>query len=200
MYYSAAQQLAHHASSGRAITAGNLLGSGAISGPEAFERGSAQAKPSMKPGAGLWGHVRLVRPSKFASVKKTRASETSVGREFRTQEASDSAGELRTVEADVSAGEFRNVEVGVSAGELRIVEAGVSAEEFRVHEVGVLLLARVHDGWVCQDGVVCSYLAGADTDFNFENHLKQFVAPEDLIAERQVLGMEEKFISQQVKP
>ena len=39
MYYSAAQQLAHHASSGRAMTAGDLLGSGAISGPEAFERG-----------------------------------------------------------------------------------------------------------------------------------------------------------------
>ena len=38
MYYSAAQQLARHANSSRAMTAGDLLGSGAISGPEAFER------------------------------------------------------------------------------------------------------------------------------------------------------------------
>jgi len=40
MYYSAAQQLAHHASSGCAMTAGDLLGSGTISGPEKSERGS----------------------------------------------------------------------------------------------------------------------------------------------------------------
>ena len=32
MYYSAAQQLAHHASSSCAMTAGDLLGSGTISG------------------------------------------------------------------------------------------------------------------------------------------------------------------------
>jgi fumarylacetoacetase len=40
MYYSAAQQLAHHASSGCAMTSGDLLGSGTISGPEKSERGS----------------------------------------------------------------------------------------------------------------------------------------------------------------
>ncbi len=40
MYYSAAQQLAHHASSGCAMTVGDLLGSGTISGPEPSERGS----------------------------------------------------------------------------------------------------------------------------------------------------------------
>lgn len=40
MYYSAAQQLAHHASSGCAMNAGDLLGSGTISGPEKHERGS----------------------------------------------------------------------------------------------------------------------------------------------------------------
>ena len=40
MYYSAAQQLAHHASSGCAMTAGDLLGSGTISGPEKHQRGS----------------------------------------------------------------------------------------------------------------------------------------------------------------
>jgi len=40
MYYSAAQQLAHHASSGCAMSVGDLLGSGTISGPEKSERGS----------------------------------------------------------------------------------------------------------------------------------------------------------------
>lgn len=40
MYYSAAQQLTHHASSGCAMTAGDLLGSGTISGPDRSERGS----------------------------------------------------------------------------------------------------------------------------------------------------------------
>ncbi|MGB1209625.1 MAG: fumarylacetoacetase, partial [Paracoccaceae bacterium] len=40
IYYSAAQQLAHHASSGCAMNAGDLLGSGTISGPEKSERGS----------------------------------------------------------------------------------------------------------------------------------------------------------------
>lgn len=40
MYYSAAQQLAHHASSGCAMRVGDLLGSGTISGPENSERGS----------------------------------------------------------------------------------------------------------------------------------------------------------------
>ena len=40
MYYSSAQQLAHHASSGCAMTCGDLLGSGTISGPEKSERGS----------------------------------------------------------------------------------------------------------------------------------------------------------------
>ncbi len=40
MYYSAAQQLAHHASSGCAMNAGDLLGSGTISGPEKSQRGS----------------------------------------------------------------------------------------------------------------------------------------------------------------
>lgn len=40
MYYSAAQQLAHHASSGCAMTTGDLLGSGTISGPERDNRGS----------------------------------------------------------------------------------------------------------------------------------------------------------------
>jgi fumarylacetoacetase len=40
MYYSAAQQLTHHASSGCAMSAGDLLGSGTISGPEKSQRGS----------------------------------------------------------------------------------------------------------------------------------------------------------------
>ena len=40
MYYSAAQQLAHHASSGCAMNVGDLLGSGTISGPGPRERGS----------------------------------------------------------------------------------------------------------------------------------------------------------------
>ena len=40
LYYAAAQQLAHHASSGCAMTAGDLLGSGTISGPASHERGS----------------------------------------------------------------------------------------------------------------------------------------------------------------
>lgn len=40
MYYSAAQQLAHHASSGCAMNAGDLLGSGTISGPGPESRGS----------------------------------------------------------------------------------------------------------------------------------------------------------------
>ncbi|MBM7068807.1 fumarylacetoacetase [Actibacterium sp. 188UL27-1] len=40
MYYSAAQQVAHHASSGCAMTTGDLIGSGTISGPEKSERGS----------------------------------------------------------------------------------------------------------------------------------------------------------------
>ncbi|MGY3437778.1 MULTISPECIES: fumarylacetoacetase [unclassified Marinovum] len=40
MYYSAAQQLAHHTTSGCPMTPGDLLGSGTISGPEKPERGS----------------------------------------------------------------------------------------------------------------------------------------------------------------
>jgi fumarylacetoacetase len=40
MYYSTAQQLAHHASSGCAMNAGDLIGSGTISGPEKTARGS----------------------------------------------------------------------------------------------------------------------------------------------------------------
>ncbi len=40
MYYSAPQQLAHHASSGCAMTPGDLLGSGTISGVEKSQRGS----------------------------------------------------------------------------------------------------------------------------------------------------------------
>ena len=40
MYYSAAQQLCHHASSGCAMNTGDLLGSGTISGPQKSERGS----------------------------------------------------------------------------------------------------------------------------------------------------------------
>lgn len=40
MYYSAAQQLAHHASSGCAMRTGDLLGSGTISGPEKHQFGS----------------------------------------------------------------------------------------------------------------------------------------------------------------
>ncbi|MGJ8626071.1 MAG: fumarylacetoacetase [Sulfitobacter sp.] len=40
MYYSAAQQLTHHASSGCAMNAGDLIGSGTISGPEKSQRGS----------------------------------------------------------------------------------------------------------------------------------------------------------------
>lgn len=39
MYYSAAQQLAHHASSGCPMNVGDLLGSGTISGPERQNRG-----------------------------------------------------------------------------------------------------------------------------------------------------------------
>ena len=40
MYYSAAQQLAHHTTSGCVMNVGDLLGSGTISGPEKHERGS----------------------------------------------------------------------------------------------------------------------------------------------------------------
>ena len=40
MYYSSAQQLAHHASSGCPMRVGDLLGSGTISGPERENRGS----------------------------------------------------------------------------------------------------------------------------------------------------------------
>lgn len=40
MYYSAAQQVAHHTTSGCAMSAGDLLGSGTISGPEPDSRGS----------------------------------------------------------------------------------------------------------------------------------------------------------------
>ena len=40
MYYSSAQQLAHHASGGCAMNTGDLLGSGTISGPEKHQRGS----------------------------------------------------------------------------------------------------------------------------------------------------------------
>jgi len=40
LYYSAAQQLAHHASSGCPMRTGDLLGSGTISGPRKSERGS----------------------------------------------------------------------------------------------------------------------------------------------------------------
>ena len=40
MYYSAAQQLAHHTTSGCPMNAGDLLGSGTISGPEKDARGS----------------------------------------------------------------------------------------------------------------------------------------------------------------
>jgi len=40
MYYSAAQQLAHHTTSGCAMNIGDLLGSGTISGPEKDSRGS----------------------------------------------------------------------------------------------------------------------------------------------------------------
>ncbi|MGD1884982.1 MAG: fumarylacetoacetase [Paracoccaceae bacterium] len=40
MYYSAAQQLAHHTSSGCGMNTGDLLGSGTISGPEKHEGGS----------------------------------------------------------------------------------------------------------------------------------------------------------------
>lgn len=40
MYYSAAQQLAHHTTSGCAMNTGDLLGSGTISGPERDSRGS----------------------------------------------------------------------------------------------------------------------------------------------------------------
>ncbi len=40
MYYSAAQQLAHHSSAGSPMRTGDLLGSGTISGPEKENRGS----------------------------------------------------------------------------------------------------------------------------------------------------------------
>ena len=40
MYYSAAQQLAHHTTSGCPMRVGDLLGSGTISGPEKDNRGS----------------------------------------------------------------------------------------------------------------------------------------------------------------
>lgn len=40
MYYSSAQQLAHHTTSGCPMTCGDLLGSGTISGPEKDQRGS----------------------------------------------------------------------------------------------------------------------------------------------------------------
>jgi len=40
MYYSSAQQLAHHTTSGCPMNVGDLLGSGTISGPDKFSRGS----------------------------------------------------------------------------------------------------------------------------------------------------------------
>lgn len=40
MYYSSAQQLAHHSTSGCPMNAGDLLGSGTISGPEKHQRGA----------------------------------------------------------------------------------------------------------------------------------------------------------------
>jgi fumarylacetoacetase len=40
MYYSAAQQLAHHTTCGCPMNVGDLLGSGTISGPEKHSRGS----------------------------------------------------------------------------------------------------------------------------------------------------------------
>ena len=40
MYYSSAQQLAHHTTSGCPMTPGDLLGSGTISGTEKHQRGS----------------------------------------------------------------------------------------------------------------------------------------------------------------
>ncbi|MET0905733.1 MAG: fumarylacetoacetate hydrolase family protein, partial [Tardiphaga sp.] len=40
MYWSSVQQLMHHASSGCAMTVGDLLGSGTISGPDRHQRGS----------------------------------------------------------------------------------------------------------------------------------------------------------------
>jgi fumarylacetoacetase len=40
MYWSSAQQLAHHAFCGCAMRVGDLLGSGTISGPQKHERGS----------------------------------------------------------------------------------------------------------------------------------------------------------------
>jgi fumarylacetoacetase len=40
MYYSAAQQLAHHTTAGSPMNAGDLLGSGTISGPEKSQQGS----------------------------------------------------------------------------------------------------------------------------------------------------------------
>ena len=40
MYYSSAQQLAHHSTSGCPMNVGDLLGSGTISGPERHQRGS----------------------------------------------------------------------------------------------------------------------------------------------------------------
>jgi len=40
MYYSAAQQLAHHSTAGCPMRTGDLLGSGTISGPKKSERGS----------------------------------------------------------------------------------------------------------------------------------------------------------------
>ena len=40
IYYSSAQQLAHHSTSGCPMTAGDLLGSGTISGPEKHQRGA----------------------------------------------------------------------------------------------------------------------------------------------------------------
>ena len=40
MYYSSAQQLAHHTTSGCPMTPGDLLGSGTVSGPEKTQRGS----------------------------------------------------------------------------------------------------------------------------------------------------------------
>ena len=40
MYYSSAQQLAHHSTSGCPMNAGDLLGSGTISGEEPHQRGS----------------------------------------------------------------------------------------------------------------------------------------------------------------
>ena len=63
LYYSAAQQLAHHTSCGCPMSTGDLLGSGTISGPEKGNRGSLLELSLERQGAG--GARRTAAAARF---------------------------------------------------------------------------------------------------------------------------------------